>query len=755
MIDLLLMASTIALLILAQLLRMLLALRMPQSLQFKPIALDQPPDVMQDLFEQADRALTDLGFSPGHWATVHSKPALPGMVAPLVRLYHHPEVAVIARVNPPHSVFSTDRCQIVFLSISEDKRLLATANRIMELFPRPPETRVIMLNTRVDEWAEQFQAHCQAMKTHGLVWRDDSPAQGEKHWSFKLANYYEKVSIKWYRKNRLIKPQADGSATPTLWVALRFMGRFFTGHEHNPPRETSPIPVERAAYLFHNWQLSQSQPLPTATQLGIFTLSSIAFVVLAGIFWDWQIGLLLLGVILFHEFGHWLAMRLLGYRNLQILMLPLVGGVTLGQESTHKVSHRAIVSLMGPLPGILAGTLLLALNGMQGEILPLLAILLLAVNYLNLLPFMPLDGGQLLKALIPHERLGLMVALDWLGVAGLLLLGWFLDSTFISMLALIPLFSSLALMKKHRIFERIGRLEWSQHSLGDTRLAASVIQAMDETDKTYRPLEKKAAEIADIIGTLKLERARPAIAGLLIATYLGLFAVPPAVAISTSDSLRMLTQTLFQDMQEVHRSAYEEALSLSTPELLNELESTFASFNRAEDSDAAHHLLNMAAGDSSIREAERRLNIRFENDYRTLLRTSNGINTLWNDPTAEYYLLSPIEQVARFRQALDRLQNRRPGTDSPSVAQSIQVTRQLSDGEYQEMTFDVDVLGEMLLIGSRSEGEYLLMDNRAESAHPGQVIQLYMGFDGLAGSQYSSLKSFLADQLANLKMAAP
>ncbi|MET0091440.1 MAG: site-2 protease family protein [Candidatus Thiodiazotropha sp.] len=447
MIDLLLMASTIALLILAQLLRIILALRLPESVHFKPITLDQPPDVMQDLLDQADQALTGLGFTTRYWATVHSKPALPGMIPPLARLYHHPERAVIARVTPPYSVFSTDRCQIVFLSISQDKRLLATANRAIELFPRPPETQVIMLNTQVEDPAKQFQAHCEAMQHHAVAWRDEASSQGDKHWTFKVANYYEKKSIQWYLNNHLIKQQEDGSATPTLWVALRFLGRFFTGRERNPPRETSPIPIERAAYLFQNWQLGQSLPLPVATQLGIFVLSSIAFIVLAGIFWDWQIGLLLLGVILFHEFGHWLAMRLLGYRNLQILMLPLVGGVTLGQETSHKVSHRAIVSLMGPLPGIIAGTMLLALNGMRGEILPLLGILLLVVNYLNLLPFMPLDGGQLLRTLIPYERLGLMVALDWLGVAGLILLGWLIDSLFISILALIPLFSSLSLMK--------------------------------------------------------------------------------------------------------------------------------------------------------------------------------------------------------------------------------------------------------------------------------------------------------------------
>ena len=41
-----------------------------------------------------------------------------------------------------------------------------------------------------------------------------------------------------------------------------------------------------------------------------------------------------------------------------LLMLPLVGGVTLGVERTSSAAQRAWMSLMGPLPGIVLGWVL-------------------------------------------------------------------------------------------------------------------------------------------------------------------------------------------------------------------------------------------------------------------------------------------------------------------------------------------------------------------------------------------------------------
>src|SRR6476659_6641826 len=57
----------------------------------------------------------------------------------------------------------------------------------------------------------------------------------------------------------------------------------------------------------------------------ILIVSLVVFVVAGAARWDWKFMLILVPVILFHETGHWLAMRLFHYRNLRMFFIPLFG----------------------------------------------------------------------------------------------------------------------------------------------------------------------------------------------------------------------------------------------------------------------------------------------------------------------------------------------------------------------------------------------------------------------------------------------
>jgi len=115
---------------------------------------------------------------------------------------------------------------------------------------------------------------------------------------------------------------------------------------------------------------------------------------------SWRM-LLLIPVLLFHECGHFLAMKASGYRNLRMFFIPGFGAAVSGQHFNVPGWKKAVVSLMGPLPGILAGIPL----GLYGAIWdkPLAvdaALLLLILNGLNLLPVLPLDGGHLVHTIL-------------------------------------------------------------------------------------------------------------------------------------------------------------------------------------------------------------------------------------------------------------------------------------------------------------------------------------------------------------------
>jgi Zn-dependent protease len=542
MTNLLLVLFTLALLILTHLMRTLLALRIPAELRFKPTKLTQPPDIVADLLAQADQALSDLGFSRGHWATVQTTPPLPGFSAPLIRLYHHKRQPIIARVSPPHSIFSTDRCQVLLLSMSKGKTFLATTNRVPELFPHPPERLSIALRSRADTIAGQFRDHILEMSRRGLTWLDRSEEKGEWAWVFRLANRYERKSIQWLNNSGSIKRLEDGSAVPRVGTVVRFIWRFITGREKKPSQERSTLPSNQAAYLFHNWQLVNRLPPTVSTQLGLFIVSTLAFVLLAGLLWNWTIALLLLGVISFHEVGHWLAMRFLDYRNLHIVTPPLIGGVTLSQESSYYATHRFLISLMGPLPGIILGTAVLLIYGQQGGWISDLGVILLLVNYLNLLPIIPLDGSRLLKALTPVKQFGLLIALNWLVAAALLLLGWLTNSLFLAAMVLAPLFSALVWLRRKRVLDALeGVADGSIHTEHNEQIA-SIIQAIDETDKRYRPLEKKVREITDILSMLRVKAAAPRVAGALLALYLATLLLPPIAVLAISPGMQNVTK---------------------------------------------------------------------------------------------------------------------------------------------------------------------------------------------------------------------
>jgi Zn-dependent protease len=110
---------------------------------------------------------------------------------------------------------------------------------------------------------------------------------------------------------------------------------------------------------------------------------------------------ILIGVILVHELGHLAAMWAFGYRDLGVFFIPFLGAVATARSAGNsKPWQRGLVTLAGPVPGIVAGWAILALappEGPSNHHGMVTATMLLFVNGFNLLPMMPLDGGRLLN----------------------------------------------------------------------------------------------------------------------------------------------------------------------------------------------------------------------------------------------------------------------------------------------------------------------------------------------------------------------
>src|SRR6476619_6252107 len=147
--------------------------------------------------------------------------------------------------------------------------------------------------------------------------------------------------------------------------------------------------------------------------------------------------------VLVHEADHALAARWRGHPVSRIVA-DVWGGHTVYDATHSSPSTTAIVAVVGPLSNLLLAALVwgiraLTTNETALTLLGIVAVANLLVGLFNLLPGLPLDGGQIVSALVwraTGSRGRGLVAAGWLGrVVALLTVAWF---------ALRPLFEGRA-----------------------------------------------------------------------------------------------------------------------------------------------------------------------------------------------------------------------------------------------------------------------------------------------------------------------
>ena len=116
-------------------------------------------------------------------------------------------------------------------------------------------------------------------------------------------------------------------------------------------------------------------------------------------------------IVVFHEMGHFLAMKYYRYSDLGIFFIPLLGAYVSGTKREVSQKESAVILLAGPLPGIILGIGLYFLDQNSAEgifishiSLETIAILMIFLNIINLIPVYPLDGGQLLNRVFLDEE---------------------------------------------------------------------------------------------------------------------------------------------------------------------------------------------------------------------------------------------------------------------------------------------------------------------------------------------------------------
>lgn len=159
---------------------------------------------------------------------------------------------------------------------------------------------------------------------------------------------------------------------------------------------------------------------PTFTSMALSFFIYIVFIE-----WKLTVGFLLL--LLLHEIGHSIAAKNLNVKVGVPIFIPLLGAFVTLEEKPRTTYVQSVISLGGPLAGLLGAlaSFILGYFSTSSEMknfFYILAWFTALINYLNLIPFMGLDGAGISKSLnIYHWGIFLLLFP--------LLIFWFYDKT--------------------------------------------------------------------------------------------------------------------------------------------------------------------------------------------------------------------------------------------------------------------------------------------------------------------------------------
>jgi Zn-dependent protease len=114
----------------------------------------------------------------------------------------------------------------------------------------------------------------------------------------------------------------------------------------------------------------------------------------------WQFAVIIVGMLVIHEYGHLRCMKHYGMKTRGIYLIPLLGAAAVAEDNFPSRRAEATIALAGPLTGaaLAAATGLVYFATRNGAFAAAAAWMAL-INLFNLLPVVPLDGGRVAKSI--------------------------------------------------------------------------------------------------------------------------------------------------------------------------------------------------------------------------------------------------------------------------------------------------------------------------------------------------------------------
>ncbi|MCF6313904.1 MAG: site-2 protease family protein [Verrucomicrobiales bacterium] len=360
--------------------------------------------------------LGDLGFHSPFYHVIKGllmPPAQEQQDAGVAMLHRSGEtVAIVIHVKHTNGLVSISKTVVSLVSLRTDGTFLETNNAAQQIIDMPGDSVKRLVGATPEELWRAHQERLSGGREPELIQKVKSEAE-----LIKLLDYNDKRSFEFHIKRGYYTMMSDREVelmreqmTSRSHSAISSMPAEASIEEHEVlsevdetlvPNQSSVSRETPALYqeVLDEIQRKESEKPGWGNAVLILGVSALLFMAAGPLRWTWQTTLLLLGVLLIHELGHFVAMKLFKYRNVRMFFIPFFGAAVSGKHYNVPGWKKVIVSLMGPLPGIIFGAILGSLGMLLGQsYLTDIAIMFLILNGFNLLPFLPLDGGWVLHS---------------------------------------------------------------------------------------------------------------------------------------------------------------------------------------------------------------------------------------------------------------------------------------------------------------------------------------------------------------------
>lgn len=444
------------------------------------------PLAIRDQLTQVNDQLEGLGFVHQFYHTNMSELSRDECAASVLRHESGQAVAIVAAVrhfsiHPP-----LERVTTGLLSELSNGTLLITSNHTNGI-TRPRGVDVAAVDTKSVEvlWSRHLgRLDAAPIPAKEIKDREAAVAVVEKDMTLTFEDQLARGLIEPMSEEAVVAARARASipidrevrpsppAHPPLYPTAPIAGDSPDDAPAELAAETMVRPVTRQdAAVLDEIERFESKPTNGTLSLAVVVITAWLLFGTGVTWWSSAFTLLIVFVLVLHELGHYVAMRALKYRNLKMFFVPFFGAGLSGRRFNVPGWQKVLVSLAGPVPGIVLGAVLGTVAISTGyEWLMVVALALLLVNAFNLLPILPLDGGWVANAVLFCRNSFFDVAFR--GGAAAILLGMYLlfESSICLVFAVIVAMGVPMALRIHRVVRCVEQRHVTRASVDDEHI---------------------------------------------------------------------------------------------------------------------------------------------------------------------------------------------------------------------------------------------------------------------------------------------